>query len=152
MNKAFVREPDDTGEHACPRCGSRGQPVEGVTLDALLPGEARAAISEPAWFCPYPKCEVGYFDLFERNIPAASLVRLCFPKDPDAPLCSCFGLTCEDVEADVREGTVTRVKALLARSKSAEARCATMSPEGRTCMTEVQRYYMRIRESWKGKG
>jgi hypothetical protein len=149
VNKAFVREPDDTGEHACPRCGSRGQPVSGATLDALLPAEARKGLSEPAWFCPYPKCEVGYFDLFERTVAADLLARLCYPKDPVGPLCSCFGLTLDEVEADVREGVVTRVKALLARSKSPEARCETTAPDGRSCMTEVQKYYMRFRADYK---
>ena len=28
-----------------------------------------------------------------------------YPKDPDAPICACFGLTRLDIEADVREGT-----------------------------------------------
>jgi hypothetical protein len=149
MNKAFVREPDDTGERACPQCGSRGLPVGAVTLKALLPEGSGYSLSDPAWFCPYPKCEVGYFDLFERTAPALALARLCYPKDPSGVLCSCFGLTLDDVESDVREGVVTRVKALLARSKSPEAHCVTTAPDGRSCMTEVQRYYMKFREGWK---
>lgn len=148
MNKAFVREPDDTGERACPRCGSRGLGVGAATLQALLQDSGHG-LGEPAWFCPYAKCEVGYFDLFERTVPATALARLCYPKDPSGPLCSCFGLTLDDVEDDVREGGVTRVKALLARSKSPEAHCLTTAPDGRSCMTEVQRYFMKFRESWK---
>ena len=36
MNKAFVREPDDTGAGHCPRCGSLGIAVGAETLAAQL--------------------------------------------------------------------------------------------------------------------
>ena len=31
-----------------------------------------------------------------------------YPKNPDAPICACFGLTRQDIEQDVSEGVVTR--------------------------------------------
>ena len=69
-----------------------------------------------------------------------------YPKDPQAPICACFGLTAEDVEADIREGGVTRVRALiekakrpggplLDRSRQAAARASA------TCSA----YYMKLR-------
>ncbi|MGH7139187.1 MAG: hypothetical protein ACREHD_25870, partial [Pirellulales bacterium] len=53
----------------------------------------------------------------------------------------------EEVEADVREGGTRRVKEQLARTKSPDARCATLSPTGQCCMPEVQRCFMRLRET-----
>src|SRR5262249_16951768 len=136
MNKAFVREPEDTGERHCPRCGSLGIAVQRATVAAHVVPEAQHTLAEAAFFCPYARCRGAYLQMFDREIEIESLTHPIYPKDPDAPLCGCFGLTREDVEADVREGGVTRVRALLEKSKSPEARCATMSPSGQCCMSE----------------
>ncbi len=53
MNKAFVRESDSDVRH-CPFCGSLGQAVGRVTLDAWLKPEARGQIGESAMFCSQP--------------------------------------------------------------------------------------------------
>jgi hypothetical protein len=62
-------------------------------------------------------------------------------------LCACFGLSREDVEADVAEGTPRRIRELLAKSKTPAARCETAAPTGRCCLPEVQRYFFKLRES-----
>ncbi len=147
MNKAFVREPDDTGARYCPRCGSLGAPVAVETLAAQLDSAAQAELADAAYYCPFPKCAVAYFDQFERTIDADRLKRPAYPKDPAAPICNCFNFTTADIDADVNENSVSRVKALLAKSKSPEAHCLTAQPDGRSCAAEAQRYYMRIRSN-----
>ena len=144
MNKAFVKESEDPGDH-CPVCGSIGQTVFQSTLDAQLTSETRAQLPDTAFFCPHATCEVAYFDQFERTVSTAGLSHPVYPKDPNAPICPCFGLTCEDIEADVREGVVTRVKAHLGRAQSDDSRCATMAASGQSCIAAVQRYFMRLR-------
>jgi hypothetical protein len=124
MNKAFVREPDQTGPAKCPRCGSLGTTVGAQTLDAWLSPGARRML---------PVITVDEVD------------RPVYPKDPSAPMCGCFGFTLDDIEADLAEGGVTRTKALVARAKTSEAQCATQSPDGRSCVGEVQRCYMRMK-------
>jgi hypothetical protein len=144
MNKAFVREPDDTGQLHCPACGSLGVAVQRETWQAHVnPGAVNLA--ETAFFCPYAKCEVVYFDMFERRATVEQLQHGVYPKDPQAPLCGCFGLTVEDVQTDVGEGVVTRVRALLARASSPEAACRTKAANGQCCVPEVQRVYMKLR-------
>ena len=145
MNKAFVREPDDTGAGYCPRCGSLGVAVGEETLAAQLEAADRKQLADAAYYCPFPKCDVAYFDRFERTVAVDRLRQPAFPKDPAAPICNCFGFTTADIDADLRESSTTRVKALLARAKTPEAHCATAAPDGRCCATEVQRYYMRAR-------
>jgi len=147
MNKAFIREPDDTGRLHCPACGSQGIAVERETWQTHVAPEAAGGLAESAYFCPFAKCDVVYFDMFDRKIRTDAVVHGVYPKDPQAPLCGCFGLTCQDVEADVRDGGVTRVRALLEKAKSPEARCRTMSPSGQSCVGEVQRYYLKAREA-----
>jgi hypothetical protein len=144
MNKAFIREPDQTAEY-CPRCGSKGEPVGAATLATYLSDQQRSQLAEPANFCPSPQCPVAYFDGFERLVPAAELRVAAYPKDPEAPICACFGLTRADIEADVQEGVTTRTKAALERAKSPEARCAQHAANGRPCVAYVQKYFMQCR-------
>jgi len=144
MNKAFVREPDPTGEY-CPRCGALGQPVREVTLAAHLKPEAMGRVASEANFCASPNCEVVYFDSFERFATADDLVRPVWPKDPDAPICACFGQGRQQIDEDIAEGSVERTKALVAQSRSPQARCQQLAADGRSCEAAVQAYYMRHR-------
>lgn len=150
MNKAFVREPDQTGPANCPRCGSLGTTVGAATLDAWLNPAARRMMPDTANFCPFPRCEVVYFDHFERVITADEVERPVYPKDPSAPICACFGFTRDDIEADLAEGVVTRTKAIVARAKGPEAQCLTAAADGRPCVAEVQRCYLRLKENTPG--
>lgn len=144
MNKAFVREPDQ-GAERCPRCGSPGDPVGLDTVNAFLKPEFEDPLSDSAHFCPYPPCAVVYFDMFERVVLITDLIRPVYPKDLTAPLCGCFGLTCEDVEDDIAEGGVARVRAHLVRAQSSEAQCRTQSVNGKSCVEAVQKYYFKSR-------
>ena len=141
MNKAFIREPEQTADY-CPRCGSQGQAVGEETLEHQLSAQQRNMVCATACFCPSPRCEVVYFDAFERVILTSDLGRPVYPKDPAAPICACFGLMREDIEADVREGVTTRVKALLEKARSPAARCTQMAANGRCCTAYVQKYYL----------
>lgn len=146
MNKAFVKEPDHTGEY-CPRCGAEGEPVTAATLAARLAPGDRTKLAAAANFCPTPTCEAAYFDGFERVILATELPTPVYPKDPDAPLCACFGLTRADIERDVAEGVVTRVRAAVERAKSPEARCEQHAANGRNCVAYAQKYYFQCKAS-----
>jgi hypothetical protein len=144
MNKAFVREPDIT-EVLCPRCGAAGTSALRAAFETHVPPEPRRALAASTYFCPTPTCPVAYFDAFEAVVETAALHQPVYPKDPAAPLCACFGLTLDDVEADIAEGVPRRIRELLARSKSPEARCEELSPTGRCCLPEVQRCYFKLR-------
>jgi bacterioferritin-associated ferredoxin len=144
MNKAFVRELDDTSEY-CPRCGSKGESVGRSTLKTYLTDDQLRQIADPANFCPSAQCRVAYFDGFERVVLTADIQRPIYPKDPTAPICACYGLTQADIEQDVQEGVVTRTKAILERAKSAESRCSELAANGRPCVAAVQKYYMQCR-------
>jgi hypothetical protein len=147
MNKAFIREPDDAGKLNCPACGSAGIAVERETWQAHVAGDAAGGLADAAFFCPYEKCDVVYFDMFDRKIRSDALAHGVYPKDPQAPICGCFGLTRADVEADVREGVVTRVRELLEKAKGPLAQCRARSASGQSCVADVQRYYMKMREA-----
>ena len=144
MNKAFVREPDTT-EVLCPRCGAAGVSTVRAAFETYVPADARRPMAASTYFCPTPKCPVAYFDAFEAFVPTSGLTAPVYPKDPTAPLCPCFGLTIEDVEADIADGTPKRSRELLAKSKTPAARCDELSPTGHCCMPEVQKCYFKLR-------
>ena len=73
------------------------------------------------------------------------LRRTVYPKDLDAPICACFGLTYDDVAADVRDGTPHRIRELLAKSKTSAAQCERLAADGRSCIGAVQELYMKLR-------
>ncbi len=144
MNKAFVREPDNTATY-CPRCESQGEQVGAGVLPHYLTDEQRSRLTEPAHFCPSPKCPVAYFDGFEGYVLATDLSRPVYPKDSTAPVCACFGVTCRDIEQDVAEDVVTRTRAAVEQAQSPSARCAEMAGNGRSCVAYLQKYYMECR-------
>jgi bacterioferritin-associated ferredoxin len=139
MNKAFVREPDQTSDY-CPRCGAEGEPVGQETLENYLSAEQLGRVSQRSNFCPTPRCAVAYFDGFERTILVSELGRAVYPKDPAAPICACFGLTGEQIEEDVAEGVATRTRAILEKA----THCARLAANGRSCVAYVQKYYMQL--------
>ncbi len=148
MNKAFIRDAEPTVER-CPACGSPGQPVGTATLDAFVRPEFRNELGETACFCLSETCPIAYFDAFERQVSVDRLVKPVYPKDPQAPICACFGVLSQEIEADVREGVATRTRALVDRAKSPEARCSQMAANGISCIPAVQRCYMKLREQAK---
>jgi hypothetical protein len=94
---------------------------------------------------------VAYFNLFGGEVLMNELKAPVYPYDPNAPICACFGLNYDDVEADVHEGTPTRVRELLANSKSSEAQCHKLAADGICCMGAVQELYMRLRTQASSK-
>jgi hypothetical protein len=145
MNKAFVREPEDDGRAYCPRCKSLSVEVGPEPLDTHVRPDARGKLRDRAWFCNFARCDVAYFNDFDAVVTVDELNAPVYPKDPDAPICACFGFTYDDVVADARDEKPLRIRALLAKSKSPEARCRAAAPDGRCCMTAVQELYMRLR-------
>ncbi|MCH2117274.1 MAG: hypothetical protein MK161_06200 [Pirellulales bacterium] len=145
MNKAFVREPEPDGRAYCPRCGTLGTPVNAGPLNTHIQVESRARMHEAAWYCGFARCEVAYFNLFESVVLVEELKTPIYPYDLAAPMCACFGLCYDDVEADVHDSSPTRIRGLLAKSQSAEASCQRLAVDGQCCMTEVQKLYMKLR-------
>ena len=85
--------------------------------------------------------------MFEQTVRAVELLTPVYPYDPNAPICACFGFTLQDVEDDADESQPLRIRALLTRSQSPEARCQAVAVDGRCCMREVQRLYMKLKSS-----
>ena len=127
----------------CPRCGVIGTPVARHTVAAHVPPEAAGRLSDTAYFCSNPRCNIAYYDALEQWLPIDLLDRSIFPKDPMAPICSCFGMTAQDVEADAKAGRTDRIKQLIVRAQTTDARCDELAPNGCSCVPEIQRHYLK---------
>jgi hypothetical protein len=116
----------------------------GGPLDRYVLPEARSKFLHDAWFCSTATCDVVYFSESGLAVTTDELVRPVYPKDPDAPICACFGFTYDDAAADVAEGTPTRTRGLLAKAKSGAADCANLAADGRSCVATVQELYLKL--------
>ena len=142
MNKAFVRETDDS-DPRCPLCGATGASVPETAIANYVPSELRHRLGAMVYFCETPTCAAVYYDAVEDHLSASDLACTVYPKDSSAPLCACFGLTAEDIEQDLSEGSPRRVREIVAKSKTTAAQCAVAAASGRCCVPAVQKYYLR---------
>lgn len=144
MNKAFLREPDQA-DSRCPACDGVGQSIGPQTLAAQLNEELLRRFADAAAFCRTENCPVVYFDDYGARVERSEIGRPIPIKDVEAPLCGCFGLTRDDIEQDVAEGGVARTKEVVLKAQSPDARCSTQAPNGRSCVAEVQGYFVRCK-------
>jgi CopZ-like zinc binding protein len=148
MSRAFMREPDPK-DPGCPECGATCEPVAPSTVDAHVPPSLRAPLTGTVFYCANPSCRTAYFNSWGASVPAGQVIGSAWPKDPEGPICPCFGVNADDVLADARDGRKDRVKELVDRSRGSEARCAQSSPDGACCVPRVLRLF---RESFDARG
>lgn len=142
MNKAFVREPEQ-GDPRCPGCDATGPVVGSATLEAHAAG---SNLSAPACYCESPNCSVAYFDRWGTTVAADRISGPAWPKLQDAPVCSCFGVTAAEIEADARAGRMERIRGLIERSRTPEAKCGVLAPSGRCCVPTLRRLFSEATE------
>lgn len=147
MNKAFVREPDADGRALCPRCGTLGTAVGTGPLDTHIQETVRSRLADSAWYCSHAACDVAYFNMFEQSVLVHELRAAVYPYDLDAPICACFGLTYDDIDADASDRTPIRIRELLLRSQSPDARCQLLAVNGQCCLRDIQQLYMKLRRA-----
>lgn len=148
MSRAFVREPD-APEPRCPvpvGCGTQGDSVIRATLVANVGEEAAAALGEEVFFCSDELCEVAYFDATAGRITVDRLLERRWPKDPDAPLCACLGITEATFANWAREGRTDRMREYLARAEGPDARCLTRTLSGQSCVPAARKVFLQAKE------
>lgn len=143
MNRAFIREPDDTMDPRCPRCGVLGWPVARHTVTSLAQSDAVNSVSDASFFCHNASCRAVYYDANGQTIEVSQMRVRVWPKDSSAPVCGCYGVTADLIEEDARAGRRDALRLLTAKSEAEPARCEFKSTSGRCCLAEVQRIFLR---------
>lgn len=134
----------------CPECSTSGEPVDLITVKALLKSSAlRRLESERYRFCPAPDCDVVYFDSSTRSRfhKADLLVRVGQKESDDPiPVCYCFDFTLADLRRDVLSHGDSRIPAVIAEEiRAGHCACEVKNPAGSCCLGEVREAVKRIR-------
>jgi len=146
LNKAFVKEPEPA-EPRCPPpsggCDAIGLPVTRTTLRAQLSEEDADRFAGSAFYCPSPNCDIAYFDPWGVTIPRSEIRSEAYPKSAGAPVCSCFGVTADEILRRATSGEKAWARDQLARAESAEAKCETEAPSGESCVAEFRKIFLK---------
>jgi hypothetical protein len=147
MSRAFMKE-SEPADPRCPECSALGEPVGLVTLKGHLEPEDCSSLGAKAFYCVNSGCHTAYFNAWGVSVPFERMTRTAYPKDPDAPICPCFGMTVAEVVEDARAGNRDRIRDLATRAQGPQAHCAENCPDGTTCLPRVLRLF---RETFEAK-
>jgi Zinc binding domain len=131
-------------DHACPRCGARGQTVGRETLAALLTRDALARLQDgPYFFDRSPDCEVVNFSnetdahFSKRDLRVRVGIK---ESDPPIPICYCFGHTIRSARSEIQATGRSTVAAQITKEiKAGNCACEVKNPSGRCCLGEVNK-------------
>ncbi len=129
----------------CPRCGSRGQSVERLTVAALSAGII--PLNQRYWLCRELECEAVYFGEDGAVVTASDLnvVPGLKSKDQEALVCYCFQHRRGDIEAElVANGETTIPDRITVEVKAGNCTCEVRNPAGKCCLGDVQKAIQEI--------
>jgi hypothetical protein len=146
VSRAFMKESEQS-EPRCPGCQTLGDAVGLETLEAHVSPDDQRALGDKAFYCATSACATAYFNGWGTRVPRDRMVGTSYPKDPEGPICPCFGLRATDIIADARAGLKERVGDLRRRSEGPEARCSVRCPDGQCCIPRVFRLFRETYET-----
>jgi len=135
-------EPKRQGDRLpCHHCGHEGQPVDRITIDALLKSEALGEVNGSQYaFCETQDCPVVYYDGHGTQFSKEQLrVRVGLKETEDPlPVCYCFGVTERMIHEEVQQtGRSSASARIRTEVKAKHCRCEVENPSGRCCLGEV---------------
>lgn len=133
---------------ACSQCGSKGAPVDLLTVKALLTEIALRRLTPAAlYFCQEPTCAVVYFTTDGRVYTSTDIRVPVWQKEPAGSrrICYCFdeneaSMLREMVETG-RCGAARRVRAHIAADRCA---CEVRNPRGTCCLGDLMKAVTRV--------
>jgi hypothetical protein len=140
MSRAFMKEAEQA-EPRCPECGALGEQVGLVTLKAHLPPEDSSSLGEKAFYCVNSGCHTAYFNGWGISVPFDRMMGTSYPKDPEGPICPCFGWMVSDIVEDARAGSKDRIREVATKAQGPQSRCIETCPDGATCVPRVLRLF-----------
>lgn len=135
--------PKTLGPGRCPQCKQMGNPVDRITVGALVKPERRSDIpaGDKFNFCKTSTCDVVYFlpeRVLFRKGDLSIRVGLKEPNDPTIPVCYCFGWTPQKIKEEIEATGKTRaVKEIKTQVKAGNCYCEVTNPQGSCCLGNV---------------
>ncbi|MCF2969965.1 (2Fe-2S)-binding protein [Synechococcus sp. Nb3U1] len=130
-------------QRLCPQDGTKGKPVQLITLKSLLVPVALEQLN-PATaygFCPSPNCPVVYFSEQGQTFTTADLKVSVFQKNEndDAFVCYCFGWSRQRIREELNQlGESNSVDIIITHIKAKRCGCQVNNPQGSCCLENVR--------------
>ncbi|OKH20932.1 putative iron-sulfur cluster-binding metallochaperone [Chroogloeocystis siderophila] len=139
-------------QRICPNDGTKGKPVELITLKSLLIGAALEKLDPQSTytFCPSSNCSVVYFSNTGQTFTTVELKVPVFQKDSNEqiPSCYCFDWSRQRIREEIEQtGTSTAVASITAHIKAKRCGCEVNNPQGVCCLANVQQTVQQIQRS-----
>lgn len=130
-------------QRICPKDGTKGKPVELITLKSLLiPAALEQLDAMSAYgFCQSPDCLVVYFSEQGNTFSINDLKVPIFQKDSSetAPVCYCFGWSRQRISEEIRQlGESSAISSITAHIKMKRCGCEVNNPQGSCCLGNVR--------------
>ncbi len=129
---------------ACPSCGNRSKQVDTLTVKSLVRRLPFGMPQTQYYFCDAPGCDVVYF-ASRADAPSFGRsdlsVRVGTKETEDSvPVCYCFGVSRQDISAEVRQtGHSGAAELIKAEVKAGNCACEVKNPSGQCCLGDVTR-------------
>ena len=130
-----------TAPAACPKCRTRGKPVDPLTLKALLTEQALTRFGPGRHrFCAAPGCGVVYFDDAGQTFSTDEVHVVVWQKRRSGrrTICYCFGENEDAIREEIRRtggsDSVARVREHIAANRCA---CEVRNPAGVCCLGDL---------------
>lgn len=139
-----------THKSVCPTNHRAGQPVETVTLKALLALPLTEITHPPYYFCLDPDCPTVYYSADGEQIFAEAQLRERVyhkhPHDDGVYVCYCFQHRLAELRHEARQTSASRVIAAITQGIQAEqCACEVRNPQGQCCLGNVHRALKQLR-------
>jgi len=137
------KESGSRWQRLCPQDGTKGKPVQLITLKSLLVPVALEQLN-PATaygFCPSPNCSVVYFSEQGQTFTTADLKVSVFQKNvnEDVSVCYCFGWSRQRIREELNQsGESNAVDIITTHIKAKRCGCEVNNPQGSCCLENVR--------------
>jgi len=137
------KESGSRWQRLCPQDGTKGKPVQLITLKSLLVPVALEQLN-PATaygFCPSPNCPVVYFSEQGQTFTTADLKVSVFQKNvnEDVSVCYCFAWSRKRIREELNQsGESNAVDMITTHIKAKRCGCEVNNPQGSCCLENVR--------------
>lgn len=148
---SYNKENGSLWQRLCPQDGTKGKPVQLITLKSLLVPVALEQLN-PATaygFCPSPDCPVVYFSEQGQTFITADLKVSVFQKNVnrDVSVCYCFGWSRQRIREELNQsGESNAVDMITTHIKAKRCGCEVNNPQGSCCLENVRSVVKQIVE------
>lgn len=136
---------------SCPICGTKGKPVQGQTVKALLSVSLREVRDVDYLFCKTPTCPVVYFSPDgEQTFRVDQIRERVFQKEPDSDdvyACYCFQYKVGDARNGTPESRTAIIDEINNGINAGQCACDLRNPQGSCCLGNVRQLIKRIEAS-----